>query len=174
MKEIIKIEMKEDIPVVSAKELHSVLQIRESYKKWLSNHINTYKLDEGIDYYQAFVSLEMAKDLALLEKSNIGLMVFDYITGCKKTLQKVNLQSRKFYEVANTGEQKQREFDNELLGKNTSELLCLMDSTKFEKDLDQVCLLLVTKCPQDYLHTLPNLYFTLHTLKNFFNGLQRI
>lgn len=80
------------IDVVSAKDLHSELQVKTHFNRWFNRRIEYISYKEDVDYWkddspQGFdylLTLDMAKELAILEKNSHSYLVR------KKLIEKAN------------------------------------------------------------------------------------
>jgi phage anti-repressor protein len=104
MKELVKIVEKEGKQVVDARDLHFALGVKSNYRDWISNRIKDYGFEEGEDYTIGFaknlakpqggrpeanhlITLDMAKELAMVERSNMGRMIRKYFIEVEKAVQ---------------------------------------------------------------------------------------
>lgn len=88
MNELIKVEVKDDIQVVSARELYKGLEIAQRFSRWVSNNWNMF--EENVDYVPCTLStqqnqyggtkelddytitIDMAKQLAMMVRTEKG------------------------------------------------------------------------------------------------------
>ena len=106
-KELIKITRDEEgKSVVSGRELHEVLEIKTRYDKWMPRMIE-YGFAEGVDYvvisekvdgqkrprtYEQVdhaMTIDMAKEIAMIQRSEIGKQVRNYFLECEKVALQV-------------------------------------------------------------------------------------
>ncbi|WP_128547180.1 antA/AntB antirepressor family protein [Larkinella soli] len=100
MNALIPIEQKEGRAVVSARTLHGFLQIRSKFADWMKNRIEKYDLIEGQDFVviskilekgrpelDYALTLEAAKELAMVEGNEKGKQARRYFIECEKQLQ---------------------------------------------------------------------------------------
>ena len=110
MSNIIQINVKninqELIETVSARDLHNWLEVGRDFSTWLKDRISKYSFVENQDYIMLpkfgehnknthggnnkidyFLTLDMAKELAMLERSDKGRMVRRYFIECEKKLK---------------------------------------------------------------------------------------
>lgn len=89
-------------PLVNARELHDFLESRQDFSNWITKRIEKYGFIEGQDYllnkiivqlpsgakYQNVyhLSLDMAKELSMVERSDKGKMARQYFIACEKAL----------------------------------------------------------------------------------------
>lgn len=100
MNELIKIQTNEQgQQLVSGRELHEVLGIKSRFNDWIRNML-AYGFVEDMDYtkflvqcvrgqnqYDYILTLEMAKHIAMLQRSEIGMTVRKYFIECEKKLK---------------------------------------------------------------------------------------
>ena len=100
MNELIKIQTNEQgQQLVSGRELHEVLGIKSRFNDWIRNMV-AYGFVEDVDYtkflvqcvrvqnqYDYILTLEMAKHIAMLQRSEIGMTVRKYFIECEKKLK---------------------------------------------------------------------------------------
>lgn len=89
-------------PLVNARELHDFLESRQDFSNWITKRIEKYGFIEGQDYllnkiivqlpsgakYQNVyhLSLDMAKELSMVERSDKGKTARQYFITCEKAL----------------------------------------------------------------------------------------
>lgn len=97
MNELIKIEIdKNQEPVVNGRELHNVLGVRTAYKDWF-RRMCEYGFTEGIDFCSILsestggrpetnhaIKLDMAKEIAMLQRNENGKRVRQYFIQVEK------------------------------------------------------------------------------------------
>lgn len=99
MQELIKIDYSNDKPSVSARELHEFLEVKTAYKDWFPRMCE-YGFAEGEDYcsflsdridglpgkprQDAAVSIEMAKEICMLQRNEKGKMARQYFIQLEK------------------------------------------------------------------------------------------
>lgn len=105
MYELIKIEEKNGQQLVSARELHEYLQVKSRFNDWIINRINKYNFEEYNDYtkilvqcvrgqneYDYAITLDMAKELCMVENNDLGRQARKYFIACEKQLKENTIQ----------------------------------------------------------------------------------
>ena len=95
----------ESIQTVNARELHEFLESKQDFSTWIKNRINDYDFVENQDFavshkkmenpqggrpaieYQ--ISLDMAKELSMVERNEKGKQARKYFIECEKKLREV-------------------------------------------------------------------------------------
>lgn len=102
MNEIIKIENKNGIETVNARELHEFLESKQDFSTWIKNRIKTYSFEEGADYIKLHkkmerqtaieyhISIDMAKEISMAEGNEKGRTARKYFINCEKALKNVS------------------------------------------------------------------------------------
>jgi len=101
MNEIIKIERVEGRETVSARDLHSFLEVQSKFADWFKNRVEKYGFEETADFLsfsknlesggrqvEYFVTVEMAKELSMVENNEKGQIARRYFIECEKQLKK--------------------------------------------------------------------------------------
>lgn len=99
---------------VSARELHAFLEVSPRYNDWIRNRISNYEFQENIDYVcltktlvtqteegregtsaqkEHFITLDMAKELAMVERNDKGREARRYFIECEKQLKMLKTPS---------------------------------------------------------------------------------
>lgn len=103
MNELIPITEKainnESIQTVNARELHAFLQVKSRFNDWFANRINDYDFLENQDFIAVtknlvsggkmidyFLSLDMGKELSMVERNEKGREARKYFIECEKQL----------------------------------------------------------------------------------------
>jgi len=100
--ELIKIETSsEGIKTVNARDLHSFLEIGKDFSTWVKGRIEQYDFEENIDYMvlksipqnggtaiDYHLTLDMAKELSMVERNDKGRQARKYFIECEKKLIK--------------------------------------------------------------------------------------
>ncbi|WP_240043571.1 antA/AntB antirepressor family protein [Pseudomonas rhizoryzae] len=92
----------DDQPLVDARTLHRFLDIDTEFRKWISRRIEEYGFQEGQDFRsflaessggrrgrEYHISLDMGKELAMVERNEKGRLARRYFIECEKRLQAV-------------------------------------------------------------------------------------
>ena len=88
----------EIIQTVNARELHSFLEVGVRFNDWASRRIAEYEFEEGKDFYSELskttsggrpsreyhISLDMAKELAMVERNEKGKQARQYFIECER------------------------------------------------------------------------------------------
>jgi phage anti-repressor protein len=112
MNELIKISKHETlVNSIDARELHQLLESKQQFGNWISNRIEAYNFVENVDYAPVnkiikvtdqqltnsigerkdyLLSLDMAKELAMVEHSEQGKKVRRYFIECEKKLNNLS------------------------------------------------------------------------------------
>ena len=102
MNELIKITERNGIKVVSARELYSYLKATERFSSWFERQLQ-YGFEENVDYVGCKVfntlanqeledfalTMDMAKELSMLSRSEEGKQARLYFIACEKKLQEI-------------------------------------------------------------------------------------
>lgn len=104
MNEIIKIENKiPGIDTVNARELHEFLESKQDFSSWIKARIVKYGFGENTDYIRLHkkmeannatiieyhISIDMAKQLSMVENNKKGIEARKYFINCEKALKNV-------------------------------------------------------------------------------------
>ena len=99
-KELIKISEENGIKTVSARTLHEKLEVKTEFAHWFTRMCE-YGFEEGIDFtvvkndrggkgyfasIEYYISLDMAKEICMLQRSEIGQRFRQYFIECEKKL----------------------------------------------------------------------------------------
>ena len=107
MNELIKLQPQtinnEPVEAVNARELHSFLESKQDFSTWIKNRIEKYEFVENADYLlhkfmeqtpsgakhkiDYYVSVSMAKELAMVENNEKGRQARKYFIECEKKLK---------------------------------------------------------------------------------------
>ncbi|WP_375679587.1 antA/AntB antirepressor family protein [Bartonella sp. AP7XZML] len=90
------------VQTVNARELHTFLAIGKRFATWITNRINQYAFEEGKDYIltlpkigkrknviskEYHLTLDMAKELSMVERNEKGRQARRYFIECEKKLR---------------------------------------------------------------------------------------
>lgn len=106
MNELVKIEKKiigcGEINSVDARELHQFLEVKTRFNDWITSRINTYGFLNDIDYLKIsngnysgigmapinyFLTIDMAKELSMVERNEKGRQARKYFIECERRLK---------------------------------------------------------------------------------------
>ncbi|MHA3043856.1 antA/AntB antirepressor family protein [Riemerella anatipestifer] len=100
MNELIKITEQNGKQAVSARELHSFLESKQDFSTWIKNRIEKYGFIEEQDFtlhkfvergtwkHEYVLSIDTAKELAMVEGNGKGKQARQYFIECEKRLKK--------------------------------------------------------------------------------------
>ena len=90
------------IETVSARELHTFLEVNTKFADWIKNRINEYDFVENQDFLtvsknlenggrsiEYYITLDMAKELSMVERNDKGKQARRYFIECEKKLREV-------------------------------------------------------------------------------------
>ena len=102
MNELIKITEKEGQQLVDARELHEFLEVNSRFNDWINNRIKKYEFQENIDFTTLtkklvnggtqkdyIITVDMAKQLSMVENNEKGNQARKYFIQCEKKLKEV-------------------------------------------------------------------------------------
>lgn len=90
----------EEVNAVNARDLHEKLETTTRFNDWISRRIDEYGFEEGKDFYsklskshgrpskEYFISLDMAKELAMVENNEQGRKIRQYFIEVEKNARK--------------------------------------------------------------------------------------
>ena len=103
MQELIKITEKEGEQLVSARELHEFLSVKKDFTDWFKYRVGQYDFEENIDFTPILgkstggrpskdfaITIEMAKELSMVENNEKGKQARKYFIQCEKKLKEIN------------------------------------------------------------------------------------
>ena len=104
---------------VSARELHKGLEIKSKFTDWIKNRISKYGFEENLDFILVtktletnnpknpttketdyIITIDVAKELCMVENSEIGRQFRKYFIECEKKLKEAE-KTIKYYEKKN-------------------------------------------------------------------------
>ncbi|MDP8051020.1 antA/AntB antirepressor family protein [Pasteurella atlantica] len=90
----------EIVQTINARELHQFLESKQDFSTWIKNRIKQYDFSENVDYIllhkkmeqvsgskylmEYHISLDMAKELSMVERSKKGKQARQYFIECEK------------------------------------------------------------------------------------------
>lgn len=93
------------VETVSARELHSFLESKQDFSTWIKSRVEKYGFTENADYtklhkkmelsktgqvaIEYYITLDMAKQLAMVENNDKGMQARKYFIECEKQLKEV-------------------------------------------------------------------------------------
>ena len=98
MNQLIKIEEKDGVQLVSARELYKFLEITERFQQWIDKKVEKYNFIENKDYIGCkffntlarqelqdyLLKIPMAKELAMLQNNEKGKQAREYFIKCEE------------------------------------------------------------------------------------------
>lgn len=103
MNELIKIENKKGIETVNARDLHEFLEVKTKFSDWIKSRIEKFSFEENTDFVKVSVkkdtlggyqqsieyhiSIDMAKQLSMVENNDKGIEARKYFINCEKNLK---------------------------------------------------------------------------------------
>lgn len=101
--ELIKIREENGKQLVSGRELHEFLEVKSKYADWIKNRIKKYEFTELNDFitvskilenggreYDHALTIEMAKELSMVENNEKGREARKYFISCERKLKQLN------------------------------------------------------------------------------------
>ncbi len=104
----------EVIKTVNARTMHEFLQVRKDFTSWLKDRIEQYGFVENADYLltkigeqlssgtkyktEYYISIPMAKELAMVERNERGKMARQYFIECERIAKQGGLQLEDLHE----------------------------------------------------------------------------
>ena len=106
------------VQLCNARELHAFLEIKNKYADWIKDRISEYGFIQDEDYFiitertngrprkEYHITLDMGKELGMVERNERGRQIRQYFIRCERTLKA--LQQPKQLELSETKGKKQR------------------------------------------------------------------
>ena len=107
MDKLITITEQRGIQLVDARELHRRLQVQTPFNHWLNRRVSEYGFDENKDYFtenqlldkndkkyphrprtEYFLTIDMAKEIAMVERTEVGKEIRNYFIEMEKIARK--------------------------------------------------------------------------------------
>lgn len=102
--ELIQIQNLNGEQLIDGRELHEFLSVKTKFTQWFSIRINEYKFKENVDFFASqkieaknsrgghnskdfMLTLDMAKELAMIERNEKGRQIRQYFIACEKKLR---------------------------------------------------------------------------------------
>lgn len=111
MKTLIKIESHNGNNVVSARELHALLNIKKDFTSWCKKMIGN-RFEEGLDFTPVWVksplgrpardyafTLDTAKEISMLQRTERGKLARRHFIACEKQLQEQRMKGTGILEL---------------------------------------------------------------------------
>jgi len=106
MDKLITIIEQKGIQLVDARELHKRLKVQTPFNHWLNRRVSEYGFDENKDYFtenqlldkndkkyphrprtEYFLTIDMAKEIAMVERTEVGKKIRNYFIEMEKIAQ---------------------------------------------------------------------------------------
>ena len=106
MDKLITITEQRGVQLVDARELHRRLQVQTPFNHWLNRRVSEYGFDENKDYFtenqlldkndkkyphrprtEYFLTIDMAKEIAMVERTEVGKEIRNYFIEMEKIAQ---------------------------------------------------------------------------------------
>lgn len=133
MNELIKVEYSNDTPTVLARDLHTALEVKTAYKDWFPRMCE-YGFQEGKDYCSILsdrsdglpgkpradhqITLSMAKELCMLQRSEKGKMFRQYFISVEEAWNKPEAVMARALQMANRKMEELKQSNSELTVQN--------------------------------------------------------
>ena len=107
MDKLITITEQKGIQLVDARELHRRLKVQTSFNHWFNRRVSEYNFDENKDYFtenqlldkndkkyphrprtEYFLTIDMAMEIAMLERTEVGKEIRNYFIEMEKIARK--------------------------------------------------------------------------------------
>ncbi|WP_278744037.1 phage antirepressor KilAC domain-containing protein [Ligilactobacillus agilis] len=116
MNELIKVKIKDDVQVVSARELHKKLEVKTRFSQWVTQNFKRFR--ENIDFTSVVtttvvnngaerelqdyaLTIETAKHIAMMSGTNKGYEVRDYFIRVEQAWNSPEMVMKRALEIAN-------------------------------------------------------------------------
>ena len=106
MDKLITITEQKGVQLVDARELHQRLKVQTSFNHWFNRRVSEYNFDENKDYFtenqlldkndkkyphrprtEYFLTIDMAKEIAMVERTEVGKKIRNYFIEMEKIAQ---------------------------------------------------------------------------------------
>ena len=93
------------VQLCNARELHAFVESKQQYTDWIKNRINEYGFIQDEDYFvitertngrprkEYHITLDMGKELGMVERNERGRQIRQYFIRCERTLKAYNRNS---------------------------------------------------------------------------------
>ena len=113
LKQLVPIKESKTLPnqkSVSARELHQFLESKRQFANWIKERISKYGFEEGVDFVtfnkivkrsrltEYDLTLDMAKELSMVENNEKGRQARRYFIQCEKALRQA-VHPKQFYTI---------------------------------------------------------------------------
>lgn len=106
MNDLIKIEKnKEGVETINARDLYEFLEVKSDFKNWIKNYIKDFDFKENQDFIsfgknlpkpkggrpskEYHISINMAKELSMLQRTEKGKQAREYFIACENKLKEI-------------------------------------------------------------------------------------
>lgn len=159
MNELIKVNMEGDKPTVSGRDLHAALEVKTAYKDWFPRMCE-YGFEEGTDFCSNLsestggrpavdhqLSIEMAKQLCMLQRTEIGKTFRQYFIKVEEAWNDPNAVMARALQIA---ERKLEETKQECMRLSTQVEFLAPKAEYTDKVLKPGSLLTATTIAKDF------------------------
>ncbi len=106
MDKLVTITEQKGVQLVDARELHRRLKVQTSFNHWFNRRVSEYNFDENKDYFtenqlldkndkkyphrprtEYFLTIDMAKEIAMVERTEVGKKIRNYFIEMEKIAQ---------------------------------------------------------------------------------------
>lgn len=110
MNDLVPIENRGGVETVNARDLHQALGSKQHFSDWVKNRIEKYGFQSGVDFtdhkvmigkttaIEYFVSIDMAKELSMIENTDKGREVRRWFIEREKQLARVEITGPEQFE----------------------------------------------------------------------------
>lgn len=102
MNELIKVSLttfgNDEVNSINARDLHVFLEVKSEFRNWIKNRIEQYQFVQGVDFIAGnflpgseqkdyTITIEMAKELSMVERNEKGKQARQYFIECERRLR---------------------------------------------------------------------------------------